>query len=128
MLTLYESGRLDQARGVAESTSVSNLLVGCVDAMLAVPRRPSWSDLSTNLVTSRLLELLLPADEPLTFERIGAHLYPDEIVTPDALQNRVNVQMSKLRRLGLKPWIRKLPRGFVFQGFSVLEEAPEKAD
>lgn len=190
-----DRGRLEQAREVAESISISDeLVLRCVDAMLALTgvetrddevelwseldlllstqsgklavvmaqaylerhlsalhRRlrslsaetadvvanrdcslvrvdGQWSDLSSNLVTSRLLELLLKADEPLTFERIGSSLYPDEIVTFGALQNRVNVQMSKLRRLGLKPFLRKLPAGFVFEGSSVIGKAAGEAD
>lgn len=75
-----------------------------------------WVDISAQSTAMRLLELLCTRDEPLDFDAIARILYPDEVITHDSLVNRINVQMSKLRRAGLKGHIVKRADGFIFDG------------
>lgn len=75
-----------------------------------------WHDLSTQPVSQRLLQVLFEADEPLAHDAVGVALYPDEIVVEEAMKNRIDVQVSKLRKLGLRPYLAKRPEGFVLEG------------
>ena len=74
-----------------------------------------WTDLTSRPVSRRLLEILIDAKNPLGHDALGELLYPGEIVTEDAMVNRINVQVSKLRKLGLKPFLAKRPDGFVLE-------------
>lgn len=74
-----------------------------------------WHDLTTQTVGARLLRSLVEAEGPLDHRQLGELLYPDEVVVEDALVNRINVQMSKLRNAGLKRYIVKKPDGFVLE-------------
>ena len=72
-----------------------------------------WVSLVDNPMAQRLVQTLIAADGPLDFDELGEVLYPDETLTFDSLQNRVNVAVSRLRKAGLRPFIDKRPAGFV---------------
>lgn len=73
----------------------------------------TWHDLSNQGVGTSLLRALVESERPLDHVALGEILYPGERLLDDALVNRINVQISKLRALGLKPHIKKLKQGFV---------------
>lgn len=80
---------------------------------LSMIRGPEgWTDLSSMATAATILKLLASAEGPLDFEDIGDHLYPDEVLTRGSLVNRVNVQVSKLRKVGLRDHLLKVPEGF----------------
>lgn len=64
----------------------------------------------------RLLQALVESEDPLDYDPLAELLYPDETLSWDALQNRVSVAVSRLRRVGLKPYVVKAPDGFVLKG------------
>ena len=83
-----------------------------------------WHDLTRLDVAARLLAALAGAQHPLDHDALGEALYADEFVHPDALHNRISVQVSKLRKAGLKPYLLKKAEGFVLEGDWVLEDEP----
>lgn len=80
-----------------------------------------WYDLSRE-VGMRLLGALVEASAPIDHATLGELLYPGEFVTEDAMANRVNVQVSKLRSAGLKPFLVKRADGFALEGAVVVEQ------
>lgn len=74
-----------------------------------------WVELSSQTLNATLLRLLVESDAPLDFEALGRELYPGETIAYTALKNRVSVQVSRLRKLGLKPHVVKETDGFVLR-------------
>lgn len=66
--------------------------------------------------TSAAMLQLLATGAPVTFEQFKEAAWPGEVATWDAVVNRINVRVSKLRGLGLKPLLRKTADGFVLDG------------
>lgn len=75
-----------------------------------------WVDIRTQTTARTILRAICSADGPVDFEDLAELLYSDQTLTRQSLVNRVNVQISKLRQLGLKQNLVKLSDGFVFEG------------
>jgi hypothetical protein len=87
--------------------------------------RGTWFILTKHAVGMALLRALVESEQPLDYHVMGEHLYPGEIVLEDALINRINVHISKLRAEGLKPFLVKKKEGFVLEATVYLEDEPE---
>lgn len=80
-----------------------------------------WVDIQTQATARTILRALCTSDAPMDFEDLAELLYPDQHLTHQSLVNRINVQISKLRKLGLKDQLVKRPDGFVFKGAFTLD-------
>ncbi|MFW6057858.1 MAG: hypothetical protein ACOC9W_03275, partial [Persicimonas sp.] len=76
----------------------------------------AWIDIRTQATARTILQALCTSSAPVDFEDFARLLYPDQTLTRQSLVNRVNVHISKLRKLGLKDYLVKLPDGYVFEG------------
>ncbi len=92
-----------------------------VDDFRAFFVEDEWVDIRTQTTARTMLRALCTADDPVDFEDFAELLYSDQTLTRQSLVNRVNVQISKLRHLGLKEHLIKLPDGFVFEGDFTLD-------
>ena len=52
------------------------------------------------------------AGEPLAWSALAAAGWPDERILPGAARNRIHVALSRLRRLGIGPWLEHVPDGW----------------
>ncbi len=60
-----------------------------------------------------VISRLLCENDIADFEAIAEGLWPDDKVGWESVVNRINVQMSGLRKAGLRPYLNKEPDGFV---------------
>ena len=97
-----------------------------VAARLELHRNARWFTLPTGQVVycsrHKLLRRLLLAlaaahlgrpGEPLPWSALVAAGWPDERILPCAARNRIHVALSRLRRLGLGPWLLHVPDGWM---------------
>lgn len=81
----------------------------------------AWVDIHTQATARTILRALCTSDAPVDFDDLAELLYPDQTLTRESLVNRINVQISNLRKLGLKDHLVKRPDGFVFEGDLTLD-------
>lgn len=88
-------------------------------------------DCSRHKLLRRLLLALATAHrarpgEPLPWPALVAAGWPDERILPRAARNRIHVALSRLRRLGLGPWLVHVPDGWMLSPTLDIElsEAP----
>ncbi len=111
-LVRYWDGRVpDSFERLAEATNRSAGLV-VLDDFSAFWVAGEWTSLESKTLARRMLEVLVEADEPLDFDVLADALYPDETLTYDSLVNRINVQVSRLRKEGLGSVLAKSAEGF----------------
>jgi hypothetical protein len=75
-------------------------------------------DCSRHKLLRRLLLVLAATrlartGEPLSWSTLVAAGWPDERILPRAARNRIHVALSRLRRLGLGPWLVHVPDGWM---------------
>ncbi|MFU8803637.1 MAG: hypothetical protein ACNA8W_07515, partial [Bradymonadaceae bacterium] len=83
------------------------------------PPGGKWVDLSRSPALARLFATLLEArvEQPgksLAVDILQQKTWPDERLLDDAAMNRLNVNLSKLRSLGLRPILQRVDEGYLF--------------
>jgi hypothetical protein len=88
-------------------------------------------DCSGHKLLRRLLLALATAHrarpgEPLSWPALVTAGWPDERILPRPARNRIHVALSRLRRLGLGPWLVHVPDGWMLSPTLDIElsEAP----
>lgn len=92
------------------------------------PGTYTWISLQKKQNPYRLLEALLSRHltspgEPLTSQELIAQIWPEDTITPDAAQNRLNVTLSTLRSAQLREHIHHRDGGYMLTPALVVLEA-----
>lgn len=89
----------------------------CISDDLGRIRLPAgqWAELGPRRNVQRLLSVLLdahPQDRACSDDELISHLWPDELIQPEAAANRLYNAVALLRATGLKPWLSKDDDGY----------------
>lgn len=108
--------RRDQICALVLDPEAKALIIDASCRRFRVPGTTEWVDISTRQLLCELLQLLVENHGEQRFvddERITAHLWPDEIISYDAVTNRIHNAIALLRRQGLRAFLLRDPdRGY----------------